>query len=329
MMARKTNDFGTPGIRLLNFYTLLCASNRKYSLTRLAQIFRCSRQAILRMVEQIERVRDVELNSWLEEGERYYQVKTRPATVVALDPQAIQQLVLVRDLVKNLLPRSIAEELSQVVGAATVLSPTDPDVVAAVAEAKTRGSINYAPFQKALETLQIAMRQHRVCRLQYRPRLNAPCKALKIAPLRLMLYRDALYVRCYACDTHGNRTFEKLLNLAVHRMSKLVATETSFDLDADDSANDNFGLDFSPPLKVRVAFAPDASTYVAERTWSRNQHIRRQRDGGIILTFTTTSRPETVSWILGFGPNAKVLEPEDLKQEVVQAMKTAVGQYQT
>ena len=104
-MSRHRNPFGSPGLRLLQMYALLCSSNRRYSLARLAGLFGCSRQTILRMADQLQRVPGIPLETWKENGERHYRVPPgRPPALVSLDIESIRHLMLCRDIVRHLTP---------------------------------------------------------------------------------------------------------------------------------------------------------------------------------------------------------------------------------
>ena len=81
------------------------------------------------------------------------------------------------------------------------------------------------------------------------------------------------------------------------------------------------------PFRVRVSFSADAAAYVQERTWSEDQTISPTPEGGIILEFTATSWPEVISWVLSFGPEASLLAPEDLREEIKEAVEKMLKSY--
>ena len=54
-------------------------------------------------------------------------------------------------------------------------------------------------------------------------------------------------------------------------------------------------------FKVEIEFCGWSARYVAERTWTPDQKIKRIGDDKILLTFTASSEPELISWVLSFG----------------------------
>jgi len=329
-MPRTRNPFVTPGLRLLNLYTLLVTNNRAYTLSRLAELFRCSRQTILRNVEQLELIQGLELETWIENGKRWYQVKPQETSPnITLTSEAIQHLVLCRDIVRHLLPEPLQEELRNTIGATTVLlsdSENSETALSSFADVKGRGTIDYTPFQGILDTIQTATREHRLCKVKYRD-ARANVKEFIMAPLKIMAFRESLYVLCYEYKEDGTRAHDNRLSLAVHRFVKIRLLKRGFEPITGEEQPDFFGFDFDEPFQVRVAFSPEVATHVSERTWSKDQKIRHRKDGSITLTFTTTSWPEVISWVLSFGPEAELLEPKNLRSEIKKRMMEAAEQY--
>jgi predicted DNA-binding transcriptional regulator YafY len=65
-----------------------------------------------------------------------------------------------------------------------------------------------------------------------------------------------------------------------------------------------------------------------ERRWSADQELEQDEAGNLILDFTSRSRDELLSWVLGFGAQAELLAPEELRESLgsaVAAMAEAYG----
>jgi len=86
-----------------------------------------------------------------------------------------------------------------------------------------------------------------------------------------------------------------------------------------------FGLTQGNPFRVRVKVNPGAALYVQERIWSDDQAITQNEDGSLLLEFTTTSGQETVAWILSFGGEMHLIEPEHLRERI-RACAVTIGQ---
>ena len=70
------------------------------------------------------------------------------------------------------------------------------------------------------------------------------------------------------------------------------------------------------PEIVRVRFKPHVAHVVRERIWHPSQEGRDDADGCVVVTLQVPINYEVLSWILGYGPAAKVLEPPSLAELV-------------
>jgi proteasome accessory factor B len=75
--------------------------------------------------------------------------------------------------------------------------------------------------------------------------------------------------------------------------------------------------------EARVAFAPEAAWWVARRTGADASVVRA--DEWVEVTLPFDDRRVFLSWILGFGEDAVVLEPAELRAEAIERLRTAAG----
>jgi len=267
-------------------------------------------------MDQIQRVPDTDLETWVHKKERVFRIAPRPTSAnVVLTSDVIRHLALCRDIVRHLLPETFQEELRETLNAVSRGVPDMTDALASFAESWVKGQIDYTPFQAILEDVQTAMHERRLCRVTYQARSSGGRHRYLAAPLHIIAYREALYLRCRLYETHKRPT-DDFRTLAVHRIKSLLTDAATFPDKPEDDHDPNFGFPFHEPIRVRVALWDGAATYVGERTWSPDQKLTKRRDGALILTFTATSRLEVIAWVLSFGPDAELLGPKDLRDEL-------------
>ena len=85
-------------------------------------------------------------------------------------------------------------------------------------------------------------------------------------------------------------------------------------------------LDGGPRTRVRIRFDTKVARFVQRRQWHPTQKIKRV-DGGIELTMEVAGTLELLSWVLGFGDKAEVLEPESLREEITGELARAAQHY--
>ena len=334
-MPPKADPDATTGQKLLVLNSLLLFSNREFSLTELSEKLRCSKQTVLRLLDQLEIGTERGLIRDMRGGRAYYRMQ-RPARrpILALSPEGLEQLALCRDFVLNILPAEMRSSLEDALRRAGTLLPEGGDadaLLAPQAAALSRGGINYTPFQALLNRLLGAMRRKSVICLSYRNRLDE-ARACDFAPIRLLRFHDALYVQGWMVTDKGKvePLYDHPATLAVQRLTEAAPTRRSFaslalpDLPADGA----FGFAVEEPFAVTVRFAPGAaSAYVRERIWSADQTMDADEDGRLVLHFTARNIDEVVSWVLSFGPQAEALAPERLREAVARTAAEAAAMY--
>lgn len=67
--------------------------------------------------------------------------------------------------------------------------------------------------------------------------------------------------------------------------------------------------------RVQIWFDDRVARYVQRRMWHPTQRFRRV-EAGIEMTMEVQGVTEVVSWVLGFGPTARVISPRELQQEI-------------
>ena len=78
---------------------------------------------------------------------------------------------------------------------------------------------------------------------------------------------------------------------------------------------------------VKVRFAPEVADRVRERIWHETQQIADLPDGGIELAVKLGALAEVERWILGWGPQAEVIGPPELRQRLAKAAKQLCAIY--
>ncbi|MEA1901703.1 MAG: WYL domain-containing protein, partial [Thermodesulfobacteriota bacterium] len=74
-------------------------------------------------------------------------------------------------------------------------------------------------------------------------------------------------------------------------------------------------------------FSADQARYIKERKWSKTQKIKKQDDGSVILSMKTSGWWDVKKRVLSYGSDAEVLEPEELRKEIINDLKTACERY--
>jgi predicted DNA-binding transcriptional regulator YafY len=116
---------------------------------------------------------------------------------------------------------------------------------------------------------------------------------------------------------------EDVRMFAPARIRDLRETGERFDRPDDFRADDYLDAGFrkmrgaGPPQTIRLRFTAVAARFVREKTWHPTQKLEDQADGGAILTFRVNHLAEVRRWVMSFGAECAVLEPEELQSDIL------------
>ena len=80
-------------------------------------------------------------------------------------------------------------------------------------------------------------------------------------------------------------------------------------------------------INLKLIIQKPMSYIVDEKIWVENQKIIWNEDNSIIFEAKMRGLTEIKSWILGMGSDVEILEPKELKEEVIQEIQKMKGKY--
>ena len=89
----------------------------------------------------------------------------------------------------------------------------------------------------------------------------------------------------------------------------------------------SIGVNEGPPEHIEIAFEPRIAPYVRERQWHASQKNAERKDGGVVLSLDVCNDWALRSWILSFGPLARVLMPTALAAQIKDEIDRASERY--
>ena len=181
-----------------------------------------------------------------------------------------------------------------------------------------------AARSKEIGQLLDATLQHRRAVMRYHSFSSDREKEYLIEPYRVVFAQGALYVVAFVPEYGQTRTF------ALDRIKSLSLTEAKFEpIEAEEEAfAHSLGVHQGTPERVEIAFEPRIARYVRERVWHASQEVREEPDGGVVLTLNVSNDFALRSWILGFGPLARVVSPRTLAAEIARELDGARARYE-
>src|SRR5262245_49091075 len=200
-----------------------------------------------------------------------------------------------------------------------------PRVIAAKPDAVGQLKAASGPEQSQIiaRALEATLHQ-RQAQITYHSRSSDRTKSYLVHPYRLAYAQGALYLLAYVPEYGEVRTF------AVERVKTFSPLEDRFtpieDL-PDTAFPHSLGVHSGPPEHVEIAFEPAIADYVTSREWHPSQRVTTRPDDQLIMALDVCVDQTLVSWILSFGPFARVLSPDHLARDIADRFQAARARY--
>ena len=326
LMGIKIDISSSSGTKIIGLFARLLFAREPLSLIDLAQRLKCSKQTVMRLVEEIERSYTESFRiERIRRGRRlYYRIEKHDKAIepIPITGREMSLLLMCRAFAQGLLGSRLFDEVSGALEKGMLLVPKEELPAASFFGSFRPGSIDYGPHRQTLLSLLEAMEKKRIARVSYKSPASEAAKGFLFKPYKIFSRNETLYVHGGMATEPGRpfKEFDYDPLLAVHRIEKAEITEWFFDIppeyDFEKVFNRHFGLIKGNEFKVEAELTGYAAIYVAERIWSPDQKIRKTVEGSIKLTFTATSEPEVISWVLSFGKEARLIKPKRLVKKL-------------
>ncbi|OHD07309.1 MAG: hypothetical protein A2Y41_04785 [Spirochaetes bacterium GWB1_36_13] len=148
-----------------------------------------------------------------------------------------------------------------------------------------------------------------------------------IQPYHIINNAGQLYLVAYCLKSKDLRVF------VLSRVLEVKKTDQSFQI-PDDFEIHNFiekrfgNQPSNEEWNIRIRFDKAIAQLISERIWFENQCLKKEKAESVVLEFKTRSLLEIERWVLSWGQYAEVLEPQILKDKVVEELKNAVRHYE-
>jgi proteasome accessory factor B len=190
------------------------------------------------------------------------------------------------------------------------------------------GRHDYSNKAEVIDRLMVGIEDHRAVFITYQSLRATEPVTYDIYPYGLAYHRGSLYL------VGRNPQREQVCHWKVDRIEKAEVDDFRFqrpeDFDLQQHLAGSFGIyhgDGDASICVRVRFSPAVARYVEESQWHASQKLTKDRDGSLLAEFHLDETAEIKRWIMSFGQHAVVLEPEQLRREILTELRWLVDAY--
>ena len=316
--------------RVERLLTLIQAlqSGRSKTADDLAELAGVSRRTIFRDLELLDRagIRFV----YDRETRRYSAEQTtllRPVTLT--HPEALALMLGIRQLLSSRLMPDESVAASAGLKLESMLPPAIRDYCGPLLERiEIRGDPASEPesILQAIAVLQSALVNETKVRVQYDSYFEGKVINEVLHPYRLAYIHRGWYLIAFNETNCDVRTYK------VERILSLKVLDVSYTIDPAFDLEDYFGnawlmIRGDKRYHVKVRFLKKVAANVDEIVWHKTQQTTYEADGSLLFEVDVDGIEEISWWILGYGDQAQVLEPPELRRLLAQRVRRMHAYY--
>jgi predicted DNA-binding transcriptional regulator YafY len=260
----------------------------------------------------------------------HYTEPTWPMPLVRLDAGELLALFVAERVLRQYAGTPFADELQAAF--AKLTAPLagevtfDPKAWSAAVSVRPARPVREADA-RLFGTLTEAVRERRGLRIEYFTASRGAWSTRNVDPLHVAVLGDDVQLAAWCHTRRSVRSF------SLHRIRSARPTGETFRPPADFAPARYFDAAFRSlvgdgrPRRVRLLFEPAAARYVRERRWHPSQAEADRPDGRTEVTLEVSDLREVRSWVLSWGAACRVLEPAELRGQVVAELESALRNY--
>ena len=247
-----------------------------------------------------------------------------PAAVVGAARDELLALFVARHLAPGLRATSVGRSLDSLWGKLANGGPQQSLPLEALPlSVRTLPAIDYSEHRLTLEWLQAAIECRHAVRIGYRTPDGANTdRVIEPGFLHWDGGIEAMYVPSWCRLRDAIRVF------AVHRILSIepLPNEASRSVPARRTMERAFRVWYRDKIEhVQILFTARVATEIRERRWHTSQKLIDGPDGGVHLHLDVSAPEELERWLLGFGPDARVIEPARVAEQIQRTHAQAAG----
>jgi len=239
----------------------------------------------------------------------------------------LMALLLSRNLLKPLEGTEIQASLSSALSkASAALPPQGHEYVRAMEQIFSIGigpHKSYREHKQTIDAISQAIDKRRTAQMRYYSASRDQTSRREVDPYHLWFAGGGLYLIAYCHLRKDVRLF------AVERIRSITLTDHPYQMplgfNVQEYVQDALNVMRGRRIEVELLFSKKAAAWVKDKSWHPSQETSLLKDGRLKMILKVADNEELVGWILSFGSQVRVAQPEALRQRVKDEAKKILG----
>lgn len=317
--------------RILSLHRMLKSARRPVPLSRIMDDLACSRATAYRDIAFLRDALGAPIDSDGDQAAFHYapdEVERFELPGLWLTSEELQALLALNELVGRTGPGILASALAPFRSRIDRLLSNQTDGKSfPIERIRVIGSGTRKVDESTFRHVASAVLGRRKIKFDYRARSTDEGTTRTVSPQRLTHYRDNWYLDAWDHGRDGLRSF------ALDRIARAQIVEEPAEDRPEAELNthlaSSYGIFSGPPKAwATLRFSPHAARWVADEHWHSQQQGQWLNDGRYELKVPYSNSRELLMDVLKYGPDAEVVAPVSLREEMKIMLQLAVGAYQ-
>jgi len=182
------------------------------------------------------------------------------------------------------------------------------------------------------DTIIKAIKGHNKITLHYKKMGTKKAEPRIIIPIQIIINRGIWYLISWQTAK------KEIRNFALNRIEKVVIKKETVALNSKlratieekikQNSKNMFGMYFSEDsYEIELCFSKWHSQFIRETTWPKGYELSDKKNGQLNMKFKANNLIEVQRWVRSFGKHVKVLNPQELQDNIKEELKQTLEQY--
>lgn len=305
-------------------------SGRSYSVEQLSELVGASRRTVFRDLNTLARAG---LQYTFDHDSKSYSIeRTALLPPVTLSySEALALMLAVRHMTANPVLPDIGASASAGLKLESILPPAIRDHLGPLleqVEIRHEPASDSGAIRDSLPIVQSALVESKKLDVRYDSYYEGHPIDVILHPYRLAHIHRGWYLIAFTEGVDSVRTYK------VERILSLKTQSETFTVDSDFSLDAYFGnawlmIRGDNPYHVKIRFQKRVAGNVDEITWHKTQRTTFESDGSLLFEVDVDGVDEISWWVLGYGNQAEVLEPPELRELITERVESMCACYRS
>jgi predicted DNA-binding transcriptional regulator YafY len=249
----------------------------------------------------------------------------KPLYLSELEGSDILKFHYIKALLNSLEDSPVSKEADKLIKKIDHIAPGEAYLKEALSSINEWGKVDYKNYSSIFEEIITSIIEKKWLNITYSELFETEIRHQFAMFKGFFTYKNSIFFIAFVPRKHTYVAIP-LENITKTTVA-LPYNEFVPEFNAKEFFENRIGLSNGELIVANILFKGEYAKVFASRQFHPKQVVTTHDDGNVELKFNVIFNFELVNWLVGFGPNVKVLGPQELIDEVKKQHQEALNQY--